>query len=222
MNYVKMVINSGIAVVSLKSIFSFVVDWSNLFQMKPSTLQHILRVGTDLIHKHGYNSVGLNSILEKAEVPKGSFYYYFKSKEDFGLQAIDHYAQESTEFMESFLEDEKYSPKSRILRLFRTANTLYKKQEYSQGCLLGNCSLELAGQNIAFAEKVSQHFEIWQALFEKTISVGQQSGDIASDTPPSDLAHFILNSWEGALVRMKSSKNSKPMDLFIDQIDKLL
>ena len=207
---------------SLSGIFTFVVDWSNLSLMKKDTLQHILSVGTELIHKYGYNSVGLNTILESSKVPKGSFYYYFKSKEDFGLQVIDYYGRQSAEFLASFLEDEQFSPKTRIHRLFDAANAQYKEQEYSQGCLLGNCSLELGGHSKTFADKVSQHFDIWQEMFAKTIKIGQQTGEINNEAPAEELAQFILNSWEGALVRMKSTKDSKPMDLFIDQINKML
>ena len=63
--------------------------------MKTETIDTILEIGTDLILKNGYNNVGLNKILQAANIPKGSFYYYFNSKEDFGVQVIEYYSKNS-------------------------------------------------------------------------------------------------------------------------------
>ena len=53
------------------------------------TRQSLIQVGTDVIGSHGFNPTGLNTVLKTAGVPKGSFYYYFASKEEFGLAIID-------------------------------------------------------------------------------------------------------------------------------------
>ncbi|CAH2213062.1 TetR/AcrR family transcriptional regulator [Tepidibacter aestuarii] len=42
--------------------------------------EKIIKISADLFHQYGYSSAGLSTILNKAEVPKGSFYHYFKSK----------------------------------------------------------------------------------------------------------------------------------------------
>jgi TetR/AcrR family transcriptional repressor of nem operon len=60
--------------------------------MKADAKTRLLRTGARIVHQKGFNDAGLQEILEEAQVPKGSFYFYFKSKEDFGLQLIDYYA----------------------------------------------------------------------------------------------------------------------------------
>ncbi|KOO11888.1 TetR family transcriptional regulator, partial [Vibrio xuii] len=55
------------------------------------TRQHILEVGYELIVTKGFTSVGLSELLKTANVPKGSFYHYFKSKEHFGESLIQDY-----------------------------------------------------------------------------------------------------------------------------------
>lgn len=58
-----------------------------------NTRQHILDSGKGLIAGKGFSSVGLNEILKTAGVPKGSFYHYFESKEQFGQALLqDHFA----------------------------------------------------------------------------------------------------------------------------------
>ena len=56
--------------------------------------QDLIHVGRDLIVRQGFNATGLSDILATAGVPKGSFYYYFESKDDFGLAIIDDFANE--------------------------------------------------------------------------------------------------------------------------------
>jgi TetR/AcrR family transcriptional repressor of nem operon len=53
------------------------------------TRQHILDTGNRIIAAKGFSAVGLNEILQAAEVPKGSFYHYFKSKEQFGEALLE-------------------------------------------------------------------------------------------------------------------------------------
>ncbi len=189
--------------------------------MSKETEQTILEKGTELIYKNGYHGVGLQKILDAAGVPKGSFYYYFKSKEEFGLKLIDFYSHNALDFTRSFLKNEKRSPKDRIFDLFEAVKITYASEDYQLGCLLGNCSLEL-GDIPVFADKISGNFKAWQKLFEETINEGQQSGNIKTTFSPQDYAAFLLNSWEGALVRMKSERSNEPMDLFISFMKNLL
>lgn len=65
----------------------------------------LLAVGQELFINSSFNSVGLNDILRRAGIPKGSFYHYFDSKEDFGLQVVELYAQQNLAQLEAALAD---------------------------------------------------------------------------------------------------------------------
>ena len=190
--------------------------------MSKETTKHILEKGTDLIFKQGYHNSGLKEILELAGIPKGSFYYHFKSKEDFGVQVIEYYSKNSLEFLKTFLENKALNPKERILDLLESMKSIYEKQGFTQGCLLGNCSLELAANNESFAKTIAKNFDTWQELFAQTIREGQQSGNIKNEKSADDYAEFLINSWEGALIRIKAVKHNKPMDLLIQFVRQLL
>ena len=53
--------------------------------------------------ERSFHSVGLNQILSAVKVPKGSFYHYFKSKEEFGVEMLTHYASTSNAYRRKML-----------------------------------------------------------------------------------------------------------------------
>ncbi|PSW33343.1 TetR family transcriptional regulator [Photobacterium phosphoreum] len=67
------------------------------------TRQHILDIGYQLVVTKGFTNVGLSEILKTAAVPKGSFYHYFKSKEQFGEALIQHYFEQYLEHVNAIL-----------------------------------------------------------------------------------------------------------------------
>ncbi|MEH6537983.1 MAG: TetR family transcriptional regulator C-terminal domain-containing protein [Psychroserpens sp.] len=183
--------------------------------MKTETIDSILEIGTDLILKNGYNNLGLNKILETANIPKGSFYYYFKSKEDFGVQVIKFYSENSITFLNSYLTDSTKMPKARILSFFEDMKNVYINKGYKEGCLLGNSSLELSDMSEAFSDSVANELNKWQDCFEKCIQEGQDNNTVKKDETAKDMADFVLTTWEGSLLRMKSSKNTESITTFI-------
>ena len=50
----------------------------------------LLDVGMTLIRENSFDGIGINDVLRESGVPKGSFYHYFDTKEDFGLEVARH------------------------------------------------------------------------------------------------------------------------------------
>ncbi|WP_422348984.1 TetR family transcriptional regulator C-terminal domain-containing protein [Flagellimonas sp.] len=190
--------------------------------VKQNTLHRILKIGGDLVIQKGFNNVGLNEILGAADIPKGSFYYYFKSKEDFGLQVIKNYGDDSLKLLKSYLEDKSKNPKERFMSFFKDVRLIHIQKDFTEGCLMGNCSLELGDIKSSYANAVAKELNRWEEVFETCIKEGQEDNSIGNTSDPRKLAAFMLNNWEGAILRMKSEKNEKPLSLFIEFTDELL
>lgn len=186
------------------------------------TKDRILNVGIDLFSKKGYHNVGLKEILDKAEVPKGSFYYYFDSKEDFGVQVISKHSNIGLIDYKSYLEDISLTPKDRILKLHKNKIEYFEQKECKEGCLMGNSSTELSDVNESFRNIIAQEFNLWQNALERCIIEGQEEGSINKVMDSKMLASFILNSWEGALLRMKCEKTTEPLQSFISGLKIIL
>tara|TARA_R110002050_G_scaffold202806_1_gene338030 strand:- start:28224 stop:28796 length:573 start_codon:yes stop_codon:yes gene_type:complete len=186
------------------------------------TKDRILTVGIDLFSKKGYHNVGLKEILAKAEVPKGSFYYYFDSKEDFGIQVINKHSSIGLFDYKTVLEDKSLSPKNRIIQLHIDKIDYFKNKACTEGCLMGNASNELSDVNESFRNVIAQEFNLWQNALETCIIEAQEAGEINKDIASKMLASFILNSWEGALLRMKCEKSIDPLQDFVSGLKIIL
>lgn len=176
----------------------------------------LIRVGTEMIARNGFNSTGLNAILSAAKVPKGSFYHYFPSKEDFGLAVIDDFAAVYTQRLERTLGDADVPPLQRVRNYFAAAIADMRACDHDRGCLAGNLGQELAGQNEAFRLRLEEIFEDWARRFGACFEEARRRGDIAADSDPEQLAELLISGWQGATLRAKVRKSSAPMALFAD------
>ncbi|MBN4085318.1 TetR family transcriptional regulator C-terminal domain-containing protein [Flavobacteriaceae bacterium AH-315-B10] len=186
--------------------------------MKSLIKENILDIGVELLNKKGYNGIGIKEVLDEAQIPKGSFYHYFKSKEDFGLQVVKRYSDSTLTFLKFHLEDKSISPKERLLQFFDEMQKIYINKECKEGCLLGNSATELADVNVRFASLLQKEFLEYEEAFEKCIQQAIEQGEINSDKSAKKIAGFILNSFEGAVLRMKVVKSVEPIEILSEFI----
>jgi TetR/AcrR family transcriptional repressor of nem operon len=175
----------------------------------------LLEAGRQIIFEKGYNNTGIQEIVQAAEVPKGSFYYYFKSKEDFGLQVIDHFAQTYDATLKKYLADETLSPLSRLRQHVEFYCELLESLEYRSGCLVGNIGQELADQNDVFRSRVAEVFTDWRQHYAGCLRQAQQVGELAQHLDVEVLADFYLSAWEGAILQVKVTRSIVPLRRFI-------
>jgi len=186
--------------------------------MPHDTKTALIEQGLQEMMHLGYNHTGIQGVLAAVGVPKGSFYHYFRSKDDFGLQVIDRFVAENMALVSHYLGDESQPPLVRLQNYFEAYRDRYVSQGYSEGCLLGSIGLELADQNEQFTTKIEQVFQAWRGGFLQCLIAAQQHSDLDPQADVEGLAEFILNSWEGAILRMRVNKDSYPIQNFIDTL----
>jgi len=185
---------------------------------KQDTKQTLLQIGLQLISRNGYNHTGLNDVLKEADIPKGSFYYYFDSKEDFALQVLDSFAVRNKTRRESFLHDESLDPLSRLRAYFDWYIDYLASINCSLGCLLGNLGQELSDQNETFRLQIDDHMTAFANDLESCLMAAQRAGQINAALNVPELAAFCYNSWQGAMLRMKVAKSVEPLRTFTDML----
>jgi TetR/AcrR family transcriptional repressor of nem operon len=188
---------------------------SNTKAVTPSSRDHLIEVGLELMRKHGYGATGLQEILEQAGVPKGSFYHHFGSKEEFAAVIIERYAAIAGEHATAALANKRQAPLKRLHRYFQELIHTAGQLAPIQGCLLGSLSLEVAGDSPLLQDRLRSNFAIWQAIVATVLREAVEKGDLPKSTKPEALAGFVLNSWEGALLRSQADKSDAPLKDFL-------
>jgi len=181
---------------------------------KDSTRQSIIRHGAFLVHSKGYNNTGLSDILKAAGVPKGSFYFYFKSKDDFGLALVDYYWEFIQRMAETYCSDSSIPPLERLAGFMDAYHGLFETMGLRGGCPIGNLMQEMSDLSEDFRDKVGDVYLRMKGFIAQLLEDACERGDISAFIEPESTAQFILNSWEGAIMHMKLSKSKEPLELF--------
>lgn len=182
-----------------------------------STRDHLIDIGVELMHRHGYNATGLNEILKTAAVTKGSFYHYFGSKEDFAAAALGRYTARAADRSAAVLSDSGVRPLKRLKRYFVEMMKTYGQTGAIPGCMIGRFSLEMATANPPLRKQISTSFANWQRKIAVVIQQAIEQDELSPDTDPESLAGFLLNSWEGALLRSQAEQSDAPLETFVRQ-----
>jgi TetR/AcrR family transcriptional repressor of nem operon len=190
---------------------------------KDDRREAILGSGAELMLRKGYHGTGIQQIVDAAGVPKGSFYNYFRSKEDFALAAMEHASRDHITGFEAALQKDSPSPRMRIIEGYTAMTKAFDEaRNYTTGCFVGNLCQELADTNTAVAEKAEHLFRIYTTALARCIRDAQAAGEVTRDADPDRLAEAIFNSWEGAILRMKSCRSIRPLNAFLDMLSALL
>jgi len=188
------------------------------------TRKKILRSGAELIHIKGYASTSLGDILAASGAPKGSFYHHYPSKEAFGLEAVDFHLGFLVSWLEEALsEDKGAGPLVRLRRFFQEYSEFLKRRGYSDGCPIGNLAGESGALPEPFRERLSAAFSLMREPVEACLVQARRSGELPPGTDPGETADFMLNAWEGSLLRMKVERSDEPLRSFERMVfDRLL
>lgn len=182
---------------------------------RPSTRDHLIDVGVALMHQNGYNATGLKEILAQAEVPKGSFYHHFASKEDFARAVLERYSARETQHCIAVFGDAKLTPIKRLRKYFNDLIRTAGQKGPISGCLLGRLSLEVPDQSEVLGNQLSSLFDVWQKGVAQVLQLAVDTHELPASTNVQSLAGFILNSWEGALLRSEADRSDDPLKVFM-------
>jgi len=182
---------------------------------KQETRQALIDTGTCIILEKGFNHTGIDQVLKAVGVPKGSFYYYFKSKDDFGLSIIEYHADLLLEQLNKTFQNPSLKPLQRLRNYFDCGRSMIEQNECRRGCLFGNLGQEMADQNESFRIKLSEVFCKWCNVISQCIQDAQRDGDIPKHLNAERLAEYMMFSWEGAILRAKISKSIQPIDTYL-------
>ena len=183
--------------------------------MKESARDKIIATGVEMVAISGFNATGIESVLKAAGVPKGSFYHHFGSKENFGIEVINLFAERYAQKLHTFFDDQSIEPLERIRNYLENSIEHLTQENFSKGCLIGNLGQELADQNERFRDRLAEIFCDWLNIFADCLHQAQQAGTLNPRLNAQQLASFLLSGWEGAILRAKVMRSPEPLKQFV-------
>ncbi len=184
--------------------------------------QMLIDIGTTIFTQKGFSLTSLDEIVMTAEIPKGSFYYYFQGKEEFAIEVIKNYGSYFSRKLQRILENDKKSPLERLEAFTEEAIKGVTRYEFKRGCLIGNLGQEMASLEEEFRVALLDVIRDWRIRVEACIEEAKESGEITTVVDSHTLSQFFWSAWEGAVLCSKLERSSQPLqiigDLFISEL----
>ncbi|MET8352398.1 MULTISPECIES: TetR family transcriptional regulator C-terminal domain-containing protein [unclassified Micromonospora] len=166
----------------------------------------ILDAAAVLIEQRGYSALGVAEICATAGVPKGSFYYFFESKQALARTVIDeHWANQRRQW-EQLLGSGR-DPLRRLRDLFEATEAVQRtgqqKAGVVAGCLFGNLALELSNQAEEIRRRLQEIFEAQIDLIEQVVVEAKANGLAGPAVDTREAARSIVAQIEGRVLLAK-------------------
>ncbi|MFC5220326.1 TetR/AcrR family transcriptional regulator [Streptomyces coerulescens] len=181
----------------------------------PLVRERLLDAGLTLFHARGINAVGIKEITDSAGVPKGSFYSYYSSKNDFVAAVLEHYWSAVIHDHGLRLTDTSTPPVSRLVAFFGSLTQEHAERGFELGCLLGNLALELTDDNGAARQRLADIMGQWSELIGACVAQSRTAGDPIATAEATEVASMIIECWEGAVMRGRVDRSRVPFDRFL-------
>lgn len=176
----------------------------------------LIRSGLEQLTENGFASSGIDLILKKVGVPKGSFYHYFASKEVFGQAVIDHYASYFANKLTTYLLDESCAPLARISNFVEDAKLGMSRHHFKRGCLVGNLGQEVDLLPETYRQQLIDILFSWQQTLAVCLKEAQVQGEISANANCDLLAEYFWVGWEGAVSRAKLVQSVHPLESYLN------
>lgn len=167
--------------------------------------------GVVLFMNQGYHGTGLQEILDAVNVPKGSFYNYFSSKEEFGAAVIQHYIEPFISRLSLHLQQSGSDALEAIRHYFDELIVELEENQFKGGCLLGSLMGEIGSTSDVCQQSLQSAIARYRDLLQSGLAQAQQQGSVRTDKTSEEMADLLINTWQGALLRMQIEKSSAPV-----------
>lgn len=176
------------------------------------TRQQILDVARSIILGKGFSAVGLNEILTAANVPKGSFYHYFKSKEQFGNALLEDYFDEYMGMLESRLGNRDLPVGEQLMDYFRYWLESQSSDTTEEKCLIVKLSAEVTDLSEPMRLTLKRGTDRIVARLARAVDAGVASGEFASTLDATAVTRELYYLWLGATLLTKVHRSREALE----------
>ena len=171
----------------------------------------LITAGLDLFLNQGYNATGVQKITSHADVPKGSFYNHFASKEAFAAAVVARYSDNNAKAWQLIMSTAPDGPLDRIHHVFDQMIAYHEHGGRLSGCLIGIFAAEIPSSSEACRNELLKAQAAWRDRLAELITHAQAAQAVRGDIDARLLSETTWNLWEGALLRMKIEGSIRPV-----------
>lgn len=187
-----------------------------------TTYDKLIATGLAALMQKGYDGVGIGPVLAEAGVPKGSFYHYFSSKDDFVTAVIAAYETQCRALRDRMFADQSQPALARLDGYFAALQDELAAELPGGGCLYGILTQSLAPRGAALRQRLAEAFGGWQAALASLIAEARDAGELPAAVDPAAAAAVTVDLYEGAVLRAKAQSSITPFAEFRARLPHLL
>lgn len=175
------------------------------------TREALITAGIDQISMHGYHGTGIKQILDVVNVPKGSFYNFFSSKEAFVVELIKEYSQNTLATLEAYLltEGANFSPVEQLRNIYKFGLNEFANSQFQKSCLVGALAADVGNESVLCQQALQSAMDNWLDTFTRLFEQAQKTGELRTDVSARELSSTYWSTWEGSLLKLKVSGNAQ-------------
>jgi TetR/AcrR family transcriptional repressor of nem operon len=194
--------------------------------VRANTRERLIRAGLESVLESGWAGTSVDKVLTTVGVPKGSFYHYFGSKEDFGFALLETYQAYFLRRLERCFgaRPNGVNPSfTHKLAAFLSESTVgMRRFRWRRGCLVGTLGQEVAGLHDGFRRRLDASIREWETRLAASIRMAQAEGEVRANFDADRLSRSFWAAWEGAVLRARLARSAAPLVLVVEDFDQLI
>ncbi|HTR67793.1 MAG TPA: TetR/AcrR family transcriptional regulator [Terriglobales bacterium] len=181
-----------------------------------NTRERIILAAVELFYAHGYAATGMADILRKARANSGSFYFFFKSKEDLLHAVLDWYLENLEPILIHPLYERSHDPIERVFLLLDDYRKKILLTNFEFTCPIGRLALEIDPERRRTHQKIAANFNGWTDAVRKCLDDAATQLPAAADR--EQLAQLVLTVMEGGVMQSRAQHDIRPYDASVGQL----
>ena len=180
------------------------------------TRDRIVEAGLYLFWLQGYAATGMAEILSKAEANAGSFYHFFKTKEELLLAVLELYIHSLEPVVVQPVLGAIADPVERVFGILEFYRQNLLKTGCTYGCPIGRLALEIPEEQFRVHKRLADNFDGWTAAIEKCL--GDARARFPEGTNFATLSKFVLTVMEGGVMQSRAHRDVAPFDASVEHL----
>ncbi|MGR8931653.1 MAG: TetR/AcrR family transcriptional regulator [Gammaproteobacteria bacterium] len=173
---------------------------------RENTRQRILVAAFEEMHRHGYQGLRVDQVLNKTGLKKGALYHHFPSKQALGYAVLEELIEEHITRLWITPLKNYDDPLIGLQAMYERIGRVWTDEFFSLGCPLNNLAQEMSPIDDGFRERIERFFQFWRDAFADALAQGQRQGIVARDVDCKQSAMFMIAAMEGALGMTKNQR----------------